>query len=152
MVAFSPCVRSRQLICNPQMIDKHAQAQASSLQELQAELKSLRTLLMARNKPLASPSAIASSAGRPSSPFAAPTQSQQGESEISMAANALLAPRVPAAAASGATDAPRPSIPAWQLAASSTSRPATPASDDAKQTVDSKSAQSSKTDGKKASE
>ncbi|KAI5452115.1 peroxisomal membrane protein pex14 [Naganishia albida] len=133
----------------PKMIDKHAQAQASSLQELQAELKSLRTLLMARNKPLASPSAIASSAGRPTSPFAPASQTPQGESEISMAANALLAPRVPAAStASGATDAPRPSIPAWQMAAASASRPATPASEDAKSTP----GPSTKAEGKKVSE
>jgi peroxin-14 len=132
------------------MIDKHAQAQASSLQELQAELKSLRTLLMARNKPLASPSAIASSTGRPGSPFAAPASTtQQGETEISMAANALLAPRVPAA---GVGSGAKPSIPAWQLALtpSAASKPVTPAAEESKQTSEAAPASlSSKAEGKK---
>ncbi|KAJ9126938.1 hypothetical protein QFC24_001169 [Naganishia onofrii] len=138
----------------PKMIEKHAQAQASSLQELQAELKSLRTLLVARNKPLASPSAIASSAGRSASPFSTPaasSQTQQGETEISMAANALLAPRATSAGAP-VMGASRPSIPAWQLASNSStsSRPATPASDDAKDASGSTATEtSSKAEGKK---
>ncbi|KAJ9109688.1 hypothetical protein QFC19_001918 [Naganishia cerealis] len=138
-----------------QMIEKHAQAQASSLQELQAELKSLRTLLMARNKPLASPSAIASSAGRSASPFgtaSAPSQTQQGETEISMAANALLAPRATSAGAP-VIGAGKPSIPAWQLASnasSTSSRPVTPASEDAKEVSGNSAADdSSKAEGKK---
>ncbi|KAJ9098684.1 hypothetical protein QFC21_004332 [Naganishia friedmannii] len=137
-----------------QMIEKHAQAQASSLQELQAELKSLRTLLVARNKPLASPSAIASSASRSASPFGNPatsSQTQQGETEISMAANALLAPRA-TSAGPPVMGASRPSIPAWQLASnpSMASRPATPASDDAKDFSSSKTTETSgKADGKK---
>ncbi|GHJ87407.1 hypothetical protein NliqN6_3809 [Naganishia liquefaciens] len=135
----------------PKMIDKHAQAQASSLQELQAELKSLRTLLMARNKPLASPAAIASSAGRPGSPFTSSASANtQGESEISMAANALLAPRVPVSSSNTGSGV-KPSIPAWQLAStpSPASKPDTPASDEPKQNTEPTPGLSSKAEGKK---
>ena len=145
------CYYGNVLITSSQMIDKHSQAQASSLQELQAELKSLRTLLMARNKPLASPAAIASSAGRPGSPFASSVSaSPQGESEISMAANALLAPRVPATSSTVGSGS-KPSIPAWQLASSpsTTSKPETPAAEESKQTTETTPTLSSKAEGKK---
>jgi len=74
----------------PRMIEKHAAAQSSALTELQNELRSLKTLLVARQG--------AATAVEPTSGAASPTPTQH-------AANALLAPRGKA------------SIPAWQLAA-----------------------------------
>lgn len=77
----------------PRMIEKHAAAQSTALTELQNELRSLKTLLVARQG--APTSAPETTSGAPS-PAPTPTQN---------AANALLAPRGKA------------SIPAWQLAA-----------------------------------
>jgi peroxin-14 len=76
----------------PRMIEKHAAAQSSALTELQNELRSLKTLLVARQ---GAPAATETPSGA-SSPT--PTATQH-------AANALLAPRGKA------------SIPAWQMAA-----------------------------------
>lgn len=75
----------------PRMIEKHAAAQSSALTELQNELRSLKTLLIARQGSATAVEPTASGAASPT-----PTQN---------AANALLAPRGKA------------SIPAWQLAA-----------------------------------
>lgn len=96
------------------MIEKHAREQTGSLSELQNDLKSLKTLLLARR--------VASDSSR--SPAASPTatSSQQNgssaQSDVSAAANALLAPRngsgLPSFAVGG-----KPTIPAWQLAGSS---------------------------------
>ncbi|CAK9785612.1 hypothetical protein CC85DRAFT_272469 [Cutaneotrichosporon oleaginosum] len=75
----------------PRLIEKHSQAQNAALTELQSELRSLKTLLVARQQ-----APEASGAASPVPAASATTQ----------AANALLAPRTGKA-----------SIPAWQLAA-----------------------------------
>lgn len=82
------------------MLEKHAQTQAASLLDLQSELKSLKTLMLAR-RPATSPSP----AGNGSQ--------DGGASSTERAANALLQPR-PGSALGGAGG--RPTIPAWQLA------------------------------------
>lgn len=85
----------------PRMIEKHAASQSAALTELQSELRSLKTLLVARQGAQNPPPATAvdtSGAASPAGP-ATPSATQN-------AANALLAPRGKA------------SIPAWQLAPS----------------------------------
>lgn len=127
-----------------QMIEKHATAQSSSLQELQTDIKSLRTLLQAR-RPL-TPSVPASSSSTsdqvqgassssPSSSSPPKTSTSTQPPPASAEANALLAPRpsVPSRSGTGlangssstganllgnlAGNGGRPSIPAWQLEA-----------------------------------
>ncbi|GMK59191.1 hypothetical protein CspeluHIS016_0702060 [Cutaneotrichosporon spelunceum] len=78
----------------PRLIEKHSQAQNTALTELQSELRSLKTLLVARQGQPPDASGAAS-------PVPGPLPSS-----TTQAANALLAPRTGKA-----------SIPAWQLAA-----------------------------------
>ncbi|KAL1413671.1 peroxisomal membrane protein pex14 [Vanrija albida] len=85
----------------PRMIEKHSQAQSAALTELQSELRSLKTLLVARQGGAAAPQQPATPATEGGSGAASPTPSA-----TQTAANALLAPRGKA------------SIPAWQLAPS----------------------------------
>jgi peroxin-14 len=94
-----------------QMLEKHAQTQAASLLDLQSELKSLKTLLLAR-RPATSP-APAPTANGPASPL----QEGAGASSTERAANALLQPRP--GSGLGFANVGKPSIPAWQLAGSS---------------------------------
>lgn len=75
----------------PRMIEKHAASQSAALTELQSELRSLKTLLVARQGGNTVSEAAASGAASPT-----PSATQT-------AANALLQPRGKA------------SIPAWQL-------------------------------------
>ncbi|BEI89622.1 uncharacterized protein CcaverHIS019_0209840 [Cutaneotrichosporon cavernicola] len=79
----------------PRLIEKHSQAQNAALTELQSELRSLKTLLVARQGQ--APEASGAASPVPGTPSA-----------TTQAANALLAPRTGKA-----------SIPAWQLAAPS---------------------------------
>lgn len=90
----------------PRMIEKHAGAQSAALTELQNELRSLKTLLVARQ------GAAAATAAAVATPVVTDTAAVSGTSSpapvptpTQAAANALLAPRGKA------------SIPAWQLAA-----------------------------------
>ncbi|WOO76567.1 Peroxisomal membrane protein PER10 [Vanrija pseudolonga] len=85
----------------PRMIEKHSAAQSAALTELQSELRSLKTLLVARQGGAAAPAQPATPATEGGSGAASPTPSA-----TQTAANALLAPRGKA------------SIPAWQLAPS----------------------------------
>lgn len=82
----------------PRLIEKHSQAQNTALTELQSELRSLKTLLVARQGQGA-PEASGAASPVPGTPSA-----------TTQAANALLAPRTGKA-----------SIPAWQLAAAAPS-------------------------------
>ncbi|KAK8850694.1 hypothetical protein IAR55_004614 [Kwoniella newhampshirensis] len=78
----------------PKMIEKHAQTQSAALTDLQAELRSLKTLLLSRQQQQsASTNGSSGSSG--------------GVSSTTAAANALLGPR---------TGAGKASIPAWQMA------------------------------------
>lgn len=81
----------------PRLIEKHSQAQNAALTELQSELRSLKTLLVARQGQAPEASGTAS-----------PVPGGASASATTQAANALLAPRTGKA-----------SIPAWQLAAPS---------------------------------
>jgi len=103
----------------PRMLEKHAQTQAASLLDLQSELKSLKTLLLAR-RPATSP---ALPANGPAS-----QQETAGASSTERAANALLQPRP--GSGLGFANAGKPSIPAWQLAASSTANGSSQANGD----------------------
>ncbi|WVR08755.1 hypothetical protein IAU60_005813 [Kwoniella sp. DSM 27419] len=85
----------------PKMIEKHAQSQQAALTDLQAELRSLKTLLVSRQQ--ASPAAVNGNG------VASGSGGSNGVSTTTSAANALLAPR-------GGKG-----IPAWQLPASSSS-------------------------------
>jgi peroxin-14 len=96
------------------MFEKTKEAQTASLTELQSELKSLKSLLVSRNS--AAPQAGLSSsvsagglAGRPYSPFGAPVTANTEEASPSFTN----------------TSSPRPSIPAWQLADTSSNTTAT---------------------------
>ncbi|WVQ72715.1 hypothetical protein IAR50_002275 [Cryptococcus sp. DSM 104548] len=86
----------------PKMIEKHAQSQSTALADLQSEIRSLKTLLASRQ------AAISSPAGSSSNLPAHPGPAQSSGTPTTQAANALLGPR-----------AGRASIPAWQMAPSS---------------------------------
>lgn len=91
------------------MLEKHAQTQAASLLDLQSELKSLKTLLLARRPGTGtSPSHIQNGSHSDSSTTGSSTE---------RAANALLQPR--SGSSMGFGSGGKPSIPAWQLAATS---------------------------------
>lgn len=89
----------------PRMLEKHAQTQAASLLDLQSELKSLKTLLLARRSGT-SPSPA---------PNGTHSESSTSGSSTERAANALLQPR--SGSGMGFGSGAKPSIPAWQLAA-----------------------------------
>ncbi|KAK6906230.1 hypothetical protein I203_100215 [Kwoniella mangroviensis CBS 8507] len=82
----------------PKLIEKHSSSQSSALTDLQNELRSLKTLLIARQGQGQSQPAGSSS----------PSPSNSGVSSTTAAANALLTPR-------------GKGIPAWQLPAASPS-------------------------------
>ncbi|WVQ86214.1 hypothetical protein IAT38_008382 [Cryptococcus sp. DSM 104549] len=82
----------------PKMIEKHAQTQSTALADLQSEIRSLKTLIAARQQAPPPPHSSAPGSSQPSS--------------TTSAANALLGPR----GGSG-----KASIPAWQMAPSSSS-------------------------------
>ncbi|ODN77776.1 hypothetical protein L202_04906 [Cryptococcus amylolentus CBS 6039] len=86
----------------PKMIEKHAQSQSTALADLQSEIRSLKTLLASRQAAISSPSG--SNGNLPSHSGTG----QNVSTPTTHAANALLGPR-----------AGRASIPAWQMAPTS---------------------------------
>lgn len=89
------------------MIEKHAASHTTSLTDLSAELKSLKTLLLARRPISPSPHYNSSSPG-----LGVNGNGGNGGSEISSAANALLGPRNGSGSGGGSGKA---AIPSWQL-------------------------------------
>ncbi|ORZ27665.1 peroxisomal membrane anchor protein conserved region-domain-containing protein [Lobosporangium transversale] len=108
----------------PKLMDKNKESQANVLNELQTEIKSLKSLLLNRRAPGASPAVPGSpvaSAGAPGAPWSTTygnpsstsqpsTPSTKGPEEASGAMNFLNS---------------KASIPAWQLAAQKSTVPAT---------------------------
>ncbi|KDN39243.1 hypothetical protein K437DRAFT_239619 [Tilletiaria anomala UBC 951] len=92
----------------PKMFEKHREAQTSSLAEVQAELKSLKTLLVSRGAAAAGPSGIPA-IGRTSTPT-------YGASKDSDALAASSSGSASPAKGYALPPPVKPSIPAWQLA------------------------------------
>ncbi|WWC92510.1 uncharacterized protein L201_007469 [Kwoniella dendrophila CBS 6074] len=90
----------------PKLIEKHSSSQTSALNDLQNELRSLKTLLISRQGSSNVNSGMTNSTSSPSlstsSTSSLPSNSTSGISSTTAAANALLQPR-------------NKGIPAWQL-------------------------------------
>lgn len=102
------------------MFDKTKEAQTSSLNELQTELKSLKTLLVSRNAATAgggTPQIGAASAGTNASSGVQPSRSYSPFAQN--------VDNLSTSASSPSFTSTRPSIPAWQLADSSSSAAST---------------------------
>ncbi|GAA5941962.1 hypothetical protein JCM1841_001872 [Sporobolomyces salmonicolor] len=80
----------------PGLLDKHASAQTSSLTELQSELKSLKSLLIARRPTPSSPSASLPPASSPSSSLYTPVSSSTSTPTQSQSPFGVRAPGLPA--------------------------------------------------------
>ncbi|KAG0198841.1 peroxisomal membrane protein pex14 [Mortierella sp. GBA30] len=111
----------------PQLMEKNKESQANVLNELQTEIKSLKSLLLNR-RPTSGPGASGSPVGSPAAPWSAayassPSSSSQPNTPIAASGS------IPKAEEGGAMSFlnNKASIPAWQLAA----QKVTPAEDNA---------------------
>ncbi|KAF9344145.1 peroxisomal membrane protein pex14 [Mortierella sp. AD094] len=109
----------------PKLIEKNKESQASTLNELQSEIKSLKNLLMNRRPGPAGPSTPSGSA--PTTPWGsvpAGYGSPQNSSSISSASTSTTTPTPASSDLAMNFLNTRTAIPSWQLAASQSAAPA----------------------------
>ncbi|GAA98833.1 uncharacterized protein L969DRAFT_95511 [Mixia osmundae IAM 14324] len=125
----------------PRMLEKNKDAQSTALTDLQQELKSLKSLLIARRPGAVSGSEAAPSASEPGSlpsvPASSPGMPFAGNRFGYATGNSASVPGTASSSFAGLTSRP-PGIPAWQLASTPSLSPGANANAQAPESADSK--------------